>query len=83
MMAYVRNPGWTEIDDDNVMEILVPALIGKTIVGVVREDDVAIDWATEENTVTLTLDDGIVIEFEGWGHDASGVNARIKFPEDH
>lgn len=57
---------------------LVAAVVGRTIVAATREGDSGATWHNgEENTVVLTLDNGVEIEFSGWGQDLSGLSIRI------
>lgn len=60
-----------EITNNDDLQVIV----GHTIVAAHRNSDSRDRdlWACGENTVTLTLDNGALVEFEGWGYDASGV----------
>ncbi len=56
---------------------LVESLAGRTIVKATWVDlDPDHEW-TEHEEATLTLNDGRVIVFGGWGHDASGATVRL------
>lgn len=61
------------IDPDDVA--LVQSLVGRTITAAKWDDPAAGDefeW-TEHEVAELTLDDGRVIRFGGWGYDAWGA----------
>ena len=56
---------------------LVESLVGQTIVKA-EWIDINPDKEWEEHEeATLTLDDGRVIVFGGWGHDASGATVKL------
>lgn len=56
---------------------LVHSLVGHSIVAAEWIDsNPDNDWC-EHEIALLTLDDGRVIEFSGWGHDASGAVVRL------
>lgn len=59
-----------------VVDTTLPAarrlIEGRTIVAFEREADSGEDFSHGENTVTITLDDGAVLNFTGVGYDASG-----------
>lgn len=56
---------------------LVHSLIGHSIVAAEWLDsNHNNDWC-EHEIALLTLDDGRVIEFSGWGYDASGASVRL------
>ena len=56
---------------------LVRSMIGHTIVN--AEWFVAIeDWSQGEERALLTLDDGRVIRFGGWGYDAWGATVDLE-----
>lgn len=56
---------------------LVQSLIGRSIVAAEWIDSNPDDDWCEHEIALLTLDDGRVIEFSGWGYDASGASVRL------
>jgi len=51
---------------------LLPSLVvGRTIVAIERDTR---DLGMGADSVTITLDDGSTLDFEGWGHDEWGLN---------
>lgn len=52
---------------------LVASLVGRTIVKAEWFDASPSEQWAEHDTAHLWLDDGRVIEFGGWGHDAWGA----------
>ncbi len=78
-------PGGREVTDDEITkkkdQELIESLAGRTIVTATWVDlNPDKEWEEHEEA-TLTLDDGRIIVFGGWGHDASGATVRLK--EDH
>jgi hypothetical protein len=61
-----------EVSDENTLSFAA-VLCGRTIVAVHREPRTEA-WEHGQNSVTLTLDDGSQVGFEGWGYDASGLH---------
>ena len=59
---------------------LVESLVGRTITAAVwcdaSPDD---DWSGHEEA-TLTLDDGRMVRFSGWGYDAWGAIVELVAP---
>ena len=61
-------------------QLLLESMVRHTIVWVNAYDaSPTREWANHE-TFELTLDDGRVIEFSGWGYDASGGTVRDVTP---
>jgi hypothetical protein len=56
---------------------LVESLVGQTIVKAEWIDLSPVEEWAEHEEATLTLDDGRVVVFGGWGHDASGATVRL------
>jgi len=53
---------------------IVESMVGRTIIAARYEDTAwpGQEWCGHEE-VTLTLDDGRIVNIAGWGHDAWGV----------
>lgn len=58
-------------------QALVQSLVGRTIVRAQWADDAPDEDWTGHEEATLWLDDGRVIEFGAWGHDAWGATVRL------
>jgi YD repeat-containing protein len=67
-------------DKGNEVGTDVERLVGRTITAAVRNPPSGEDWGHAEESLTLTLDDGSVWEFEGWGYDASGLTVSVTDP---
>lgn len=65
---------------DELVEQFTPMIEGRTIVKFERATDSDDRWSDGCNTVHLTLDDGAVLRFEGWGYDASGLSTYYTEP---
>lgn len=57
-----------EIDTDGVQQ-----LVGRTIIAVERDSPSKESYPIYDQSLALTLDDGSVWDFRGWGYDASGL----------
>lgn len=65
------------------LEATLQALVtGRTIVQIEREQHSGHEWQGGENSVTITLDDGARLHFDGWGYDASGLHTGYEPPKD-
>jgi hypothetical protein len=62
--------------DKNVVD--VQRLVGRTIVKAERDPPSSDPWPYEDQSLTLTLDDGTEWYFSGWGHDASGLEISVE-----
>lgn len=65
-----------KISDEN-FEQEKNRIIGRTIIAIDRATQPKQEWVCGQNHMTLTLDNGIKLEFDGWGYDASGVDLSI------
>lgn len=65
--------------EDGDLSALKALVEGQTITGIEREPDSGEAWNHDENAVTLTLSNGVVLEFSGWGYDASGCATHVGF----
>ena len=57
---------------------LVESLVGHTIVAATWIDLSPVEEWAEHEEATLTLDDGRIVVFGGWGHDASGATVKLQ-----
>lgn len=57
---------------------LVHSLVGHSIVAAEWLDDHPDDEWTDHEYALLTLDDGRVIRFGGWGYDAMGATVSLE-----
>ena len=64
------NPPW--VVEDESFAALAELITGRTIVKVTRESDCG-DLPQYANKVVITLDDGAMLVFNGWGYDSSGL----------
>lgn len=55
----------------------VQRLIGRKIVAAEREPPSKDSWPMEDQSLTITLDDGSIWRFEGWGYDACGLQIYV------
>ena len=67
---------------DELVEQFTPMIEGRTIVKFERATDPDDEWTDGCNTVHLTLDNGAVLRFEGWGYDASGLSTYYTAPSE-
>ena len=58
---------------DETMEALSRLIVGRTIVSVEREQSGRESFPQGANAVTITLDNGSMLHFDGWGYDAWGL----------
>jgi agmatine/peptidylarginine deiminase len=72
----IEEPRWERqrvaIENHNA-PLLAQVVVGRTIVGFEREPDKGDPWCQDVSPVTVTLDDGSRLRFEGWGYDAWGL----------
>lgn len=67
----------------NAEDVLVASLVGRTIVRAEWRDRSGGEEWCEHEYALLWLDDGRVIEFSGWGHDAWGADVREVDVDEH
>lgn len=77
------HPSWSDAHknklpwriEDKSTQAFCELVVGRRIVSVEREPDIH-DKDMGSNPVTIILDDGSKIEFDGWGHDYCGLTTR-------